>query len=658
MTGRFWKPGLRRLAVILAALWPSWAGVASDGSGITLTTPTFATLDPALLHTVGVDGAPYSAHVPASSPAPAATGDLVERFAAPDTKPVTVVVKAPVTSIDVAVAPIIAGEDPAQYFAGAIAAAKPGTRLIFPAGQVYDFVGGCGSVGTHLVISAPRDLVIDGNGSVLDFTGVCDGIDVIGATRVVFENFTIDWPTLQIASVGTVIATGGNGTSGYTYDLKLEPQFVAGAPLQIEAATAWDTINNYWSLDDPQDDVSYGPPLPLSPTGTTRGIPSYGVAFPVGEKLLVRHYAGEGVGIVTWGGRDVTYDHITMLSSPGVGFFFPSGRGLRIAHSAITRAPGRPISTASDAVHLSGAVVGDIVIEDSTFAYQGDDGLNINAEMAPLARHDVGGTSLAVPSWTDAFVGETVGLFGPTIGFAGVDRVTAIATNGETGVSTLTLQAPLPKDVGAGFAANLGAPAARYVVRRNNYLHNRARGVLLQAAYGLLQDNTFDGQSLFSIYLVTSAYWHEGPGAQDLLAIGNTVTNPGKGGGLAAVTIAREDATVTPVYVGRAVPAPNAPVPAIHQNVIFAGNTISQVPGAAVYVSSANNILFYGNTIADTVEAPVPNTINTAPDIAHPVVINDATNIVLLKNSIAPGTGGEAAVAVDADTTGGIVVGP
>jgi hypothetical protein len=43
---------------------------------------------------------------------------------------------------------------------------------------------------------------------------------------------------------------------------------------------------------------------------------------------------------------------------------------------------------------------------------------------------------------------------------------------------------------------------------------------------------------------------------------------------------------------------------------------------------------------------------------APPVVINDATNIVLLHNVIPPGYAGETPVAADFNTTSGIVVKP
>lgn len=50
-------------------------------------------------------------------------------------------------------------------------------------------------------------MVIDGNGSVLNFRAPYAGVTLVRPERVVFKNFTIDWSTLQIASLGTIMAS-------------------------------------------------------------------------------------------------------------------------------------------------------------------------------------------------------------------------------------------------------------------------------------------------------------------------------------------------------------------------------------------------------------------------------------------------------------------
>jgi len=88
----------------------------------------------------------------------------------------------------------------------------------------------------------------------------------------------------------------------------------------------------------------------------------------------------------------------------------------------------------------------------------------------------------------------------------------------------------------------------------------------------------------------------------------------------------------------------------VHQNILFEDNVVSDVPGPAFYISSANNVILSGNTLRNTNMHPLENRWNAAGNLNFPVVINDASNIVLLHNSIS----GKPSVRVDPDTTTGI----
>jgi Right handed beta helix region len=610
----------------------------------------------------------YSTHVPAASPVAAAEGDLVDRSIAANQRAVTVVVKAPVVDRVYPVAPIGKGETPINYFANAVAAAGSNATVVFPKGQVYEFgaidcVSGSDPKYTpaYWQINGATDLVIDGNGSTLNFASPCQGIVLNSAQRVVLRNFVIDWPRLRVAAVGTITATGGNGTTGYTYSLQLDREYVTpGAPKQIAAVTAWDSAKGYWSLDNPLEDVSYGAGyIPaLSSAGSVSDVTSYGVAFAKGRRVLVRYYFPSGGPAVTLAsGADVTFQGLTIYSSPQTGFYMAQGRGMRIDHCTITRSSGRPISLSADAVHISGAVGGDIIVENSSFAYQGDDGFNINTPLIGVGA-SAGTDQISVPNWFTPQVGDPIALFGPELAFLAKDYpslVTSVNTNSD-GTNTLGLSTSIPAAAAGGYLADLATPSARYIIRHNQYLHNRARGVLLQSAYGLVQNNTFVGQTLFPIYMVSSTFWGEGAGAQNLLVVGNHVSQPGRGGGLAAVVLTREDSASNPVYVSRAAPGRFPPTPAIHQNIIFAGNLIEHTPGAGFYISSANNVVLYRNTLFDTVRSPVPNVINSAPVIDVPVVINDASNILVEGNTFPGWNTGADPVAVDANTTSSVAV--
>jgi hypothetical protein len=173
-------------------------------------------LYPPFVNTIGFNDFPYSAEVSPTSPATIAAGDLDEQYYAPNGQLVTVVVKSPVTDKEYSVPQMTSGADPARYIQGAIAAAGPNTVITFPRAQVYNFAAiNCTNptapdyTGAHLQFANAQDVVIDGNGGLLNFSSPCRGVFMVNLRRVVFKNFTIDWPHLQFASLGTVTAIGG-----------------------------------------------------------------------------------------------------------------------------------------------------------------------------------------------------------------------------------------------------------------------------------------------------------------------------------------------------------------------------------------------------------------------------------------------------------------
>jgi hypothetical protein len=201
-------------------------------------------------------------------------------------------------------------------------------------------------------------VIIDGNGSVLNFSAPCAGMTLVRPTRVALRNFTIDWPTLQIASLGTITASASPAPRRNTYNVQLDRAFVSGAmPQSYKSINSWDADHDAWSLQHPDHEVGYKPRQPLSATGEARGVQSWSARFAPGERVLIRHYTTEGDAIDVIHGQDVTLQNITIYSSPGFGVgVLWSSDGFAMSNCEVTRAPGRLISTAADALHIANAV--------------------------------------------------------------------------------------------------------------------------------------------------------------------------------------------------------------------------------------------------------------------------------------------------------------
>jgi hypothetical protein len=70
---------------------------------------------------------------------------------------------------------------------------------------------------------------------------------------------------------------------------------------------------------------------------------------------------------------------------------------------------------------------------------------------------------------------------------------------------TINLKDSAPQ--GATQIADLSRVSARFVIRNNKFLFNRARGLLLQSSHGLVENNDFTGQTLHGI--IVGAGWGE-----------------------------------------------------------------------------------------------------------------------------------------------------
>jgi hypothetical protein len=291
----------------------------------------------------------------------------------------------------------------------------------------------------------------------------------------------------------------------------------------------------------------------------------------------------------------------------------------------VTRTGGSPISTMIDAVHF-GSFGGDIIIENSNFAYQGDDGLNIHTGLLPVAVLPSCGSvkancQLQLPASFGVQNGDAIGLFSAWM------RLMSVQTASCAGTACAVNVAPIAAANGAygGFVADMNLANPRYIVQNNSFSYNRGRGFLAQTPYGLVQNNSFVGQTKFPLYLRTSSGSDEGPGAQNVLFLNNQFSNTGYRGGVGAVTLANENSQQDIIYDPTPASGGRPLYPGTEQNLVFAKNNFNNLSEAAFYITSANNVVLYENTLSNT------NTYFSyaVPNINAPVVIYDASNVLL-----------------------------
>lgn len=624
---------------------------------------TFACLYPVFLQS---ELPAYWRYASPTSPASydQAANDYLAQFTSPSGIQVSVVVKSPVTTTEYDVPPIAPGQDLNSYFQEAFydgGTLRTKTVIRFPK-ATYNFAwgvySGCNNSGNWSLPSGLTDVVIDGQGSTVVFSGLCDGVDLWNVERVVLKNFNFSWSNLEIAAVGTVTNVD---IAGGTYTVHFGPISFGPSPQYIASVFAWDLANNHLDLINWRQTGYYGDGVTggaqiqcvesvqqqqISGCTTTLGLE--GAPYFTEGQSVVLHFYNYGGAIVV-NGNDVTFDTLRLDNIIGTGFSLWGGRGLRVTNSTLTRMPGQPVGCEGNASAEYGSVSGDVVFDHNVFAYSGDDGFQLNWNIVqyspkrppvPLDPNQLmpvlAATSnqIAWPYW--AQTGDTFVVYDNALNYKYVRTVNKVScpkgSCPSTNPYTLTLNQPVDSTlVSKGFVGGdlTQFAGARYVVSDNDFQYTSGRAVILQTPFGLVDSNHFVGQTQRQIYLMTSEYWGEGGSAQELTISNNTFDATGHGGAaptatggdFLAIDVAAEPANPY-VNFGPEVAGSKGQVAAsVNQNIVVAKNTFTtdQIT-AVVNLASANDVVFSGNSF-------ILNSNSAGASVQYPISLHDISNV-------------------------------
>jgi hypothetical protein len=571
----------------------------------------------------------YLAKIPTSAGVATSQADRVETFTSVTGQSISVTIKAPAPASNAVytMRPINPGELPDNYFPLAVAnaAAAGAATLKIPKG-VYDFQGT--STNAHWTINNLTDMTIDGQGSTLNFSKPEFGINMNGITRVVFKNFILDWPKLKIATLGTIIP-GPNGQN----QLQIESDFPDNGSKFIEALTPWDEIHNTWGRQTSTEAFFDASSAPTFEGNQIYSSPALSVFTP-GMVLLVRYFSGEGSAMGIGGAQDLALENVTVHSAPGGAFFFAGSGRVRISNCTLDRSGGKLISSASDAVHFNDSP-GDVLVENSRFAFQGDDGMNLaSATLMPVQAVKQKTLKLARTDFTPQ-AGDPVAIFNSALGLLGFSTIDTISQDAN-GNFDVQLSEAVSHSATDSLVGDLNIMGARWIVRNNQFLDNRARAILPQTPHGLLEGNTMRGQTLASILIATL---NDAPpaattGVQDLQVRRNQISDSGPLAGNANVPLPSHGFSPGAVMVasfltnGLYDESGSTDVP-VNQQIVLSENSVEHVPGPAFFIGSASDVTLSHNKIVDANNGPTYflGTANTSGSIvvsqAHDVAITD-----------------------------------
>lgn len=220
---------------------------------------------------------------------------------------------------------------------------------------------------------------------------------------------------------------------------------------------------------------------------------------------------------------------------------------------------------------------------------------------------------------------DVIGFFNSTVGFLGTTSLKSLSHT-KVGLS-INLNKNAPQATTQ--IIDLSRVGARFVIRNNQFLFNRPRGILLESSLGLIENNTFTGQTAHGIVV---GVWSggEGPGVQNVVFRGNHFTNvgsfppiaiPDQDVHLGALVVAVQDgpenvSSMTPVFEG----------------LIFDSNSFTNLQGPGLYLTRANAVAVVNNQFRNT-NLSKTNASLSAAGLNGAIVINHAHNMSLLGNS-------------------------
>jgi|GEM_PF-6067542 len=453
----------------------------------------------------------------------------------------------------------------------------------------------------HLVLDGMSDIIFDGTGATLVCREIKPGILINNCQNITLRGFVIDWDVL-LASLGVIETLNGEK------HLRILPECnTEGAP--VRSVCEFDFDNRTWKMNT-QEFYMFAPGFKPDDNyeQVEKGLYKFQNKnllnmFKDGDKMLVRHYVYEGTAAVYANGRkneSISLERLTVLQCPSHAYLFTHcGKGICLDGCRIARGDqSRPITATADGVHI-GSCRGDIVIENCDFSLQGDDSVNIHGRWTranSLDERKINVRSADLKDFTE--VGDPVNFHSATnLEFYGTAIIAEIEKSASEDLIILTIDREIPEGFAAGdLIANQNNASDNFIIR-NNYFHDhRARGMLIQAKNGIIEENLIVNVQGAGIQITTDCdFWLEGFGCENVVVRGNRLIGVNKVNS-SSYRMDRHPAALnvvvdTPTGIG------DYP---LHKNIIIENNEIVDTPGAAMLVASVENATIRGNRIKNS----------------------------------------------------------
>jgi hypothetical protein len=371
--------------------------------------------------------------------------------------------------------------------------------------------------------------------------------------------------------------------------------------------------------------------------------------------------------------RHMTVEHVTVMAGTGFCFYEGGGGDNRYTDDSIVYPPkpyGATVpplrASNADGLHSNFTRHGPIVT-GCHFEGMGDDGIAIHGWYAML-RHATGRKWVVLfPFGQTSFFrsGDRLKLYDPAGGYLGQTRVVKItllagyqprrptALPGEKGAFggprfnfyTVTVRHDIANSGFEDRISDINANGSGFIVRHCVIQQNRARGMIIKASNGVIEDNTIDGSSMGGIEVAPEFWWDESGCSSHLLVEGNTIEHVGYA---TANVPGLNEAGALSIFAttdGKAVSFG-------HNGIAVVGNRFVGNNGINLLVADAENMLLVDNTFIHPMRKPDNRGADFHFGTSSLIWLQQCKNVLLAGNrAITPGPAMKRLVGVGPDVS-------
>uniref|UniRef100_UPI0005C7A0F8 LamG-like jellyroll fold domain-containing protein n=1 Tax=Flammeovirga sp. OC4 TaxID=1382345 RepID=UPI0005C7A0F8 len=226
--------------------------------------------------------------------------------------------------------------------------------------------------------------------------------------------------------------------------------------------------------------------------------------------------------------KDVTFLNMTTYASPAGAYSMSKNEEVNLINCQVLLKEGRVHSTNADVIHVVGNKIGPWV-QGCVFEGYADDAVNMKHGQANILEV-LSPIELKVNSQFE--IGNHLVAFNPREGKV-MERVTVLSViDNDDGTYNITLSNPISvQKTGTHQSAdhlyNEDFATESFVFRDNIFRNARRYGMLIQSAFGVVENNIFEDLSTGGIVMENAVDWGEGFLAHNILIQQNTFANCG-----------------------------------------------------------------------------------------------------------------------------------